>query len=128
MGQTGAGKTRTTTARGADAIDRIVGRRIAARRAALGKSQTVLAAELGVSFQQLQKYESGQNRVSASRLHRIAVALEAPVGAFFPDGPDEEAEPAELTAESRAVLADFDRIPAAPVRRAVARIVAALAA
>ena len=117
--------------READAVDRAVGRRIAARRAALGKSQSALATEVGVSFQQLQKYETGQNRVSASRLHRIALVLGAPVGEFFPeDGaePDEARTPPVLTTEARAVLAAFERIRAAPVRKAVARIVAALAA
>ena len=120
-----------TSPREADAIDRAVGRRIAARRAALGKSQSALASEVGVSFQQLQKYEAGHNRVSASRLHRIAVVLGAPVADFFPDE-GQEARPVDrqpiLTGEARAVLAAFDRIRAAPVRRAVARIVAALAA
>ena len=62
-----------TSPREADAVDRAVGRRIAARRAALGRSQSALASELGISFQQLQKYEAGQNRVSASRLHHIAL-------------------------------------------------------
>lgn len=117
--------------READAVDRAVGRRIAARRTALGRSQSALATELGVSFQQLQKYETGQNRVSASRLHRIALILGAPVADFFPDE-GQEAAPVDrhpiLTTEARAVLAAFERIRAAPVRRAVARIVAALAA
>ena len=120
-----------TSPREADAIDRAVGRRIAARRAALGRSQSALASELGISFQQLQKYEAGQNRVSASRLHRIALLLGAPVGDFFPEEGLETAavdrQPI-LTTEARAVLAAFERIRAAPVRRAVARIVAALAA
>lgn len=118
-------------AREADAVDRAVGRRIAARRAALGKSQSALATEVGVSFQQLQKYEAGQNRVSASRLHRIALSLGVPVAELFPD-PDGEVSRDEaapiLTSEARAVLSAFERIRAAPVRRAVARIVAALAA
>ena len=118
-------------AREADAVDRAVGRRIAARRAALGKSQSALAIEVGVSFQQLQKYEAGQNRVSASRLHRIALSLGVPVADLFPD-PDGEVSRDDaapiLTSEARAVLAAFERIRAAPVRRALARIVAALAA
>lgn len=116
--------------READAVDRAVGRRIASRRAAMGRSQSALAMELGVSFQQLQKYESGQNRVSASRLHRIALILGTPVSDFFPETGEETASADRhpvLTQEARAVLADFDRIRAAPVRRAVARIMAALA-
>lgn len=119
-----------TKTRSADGVDRAVGQRIAQRRAALGWSQTRLATELGVSFQQLQKYESGLNRVSASRLHRIAMALGAPVADFFPEpgrmaGPD-AASP--LSAEARGMLAAFERIRATPVRRAVIRIVEALAA
>lgn len=116
-------------AREADAIDRIVGRRIAGRRAAMGRSQTALAAEIGISFQQLQKYEAGQNRVSASRLHKIALALGAPVADFFPETGDDAATPppAILTPEARSILAAFARIRAAPVRRAVARIVTELA-
>lgn len=123
--------TRTGT-READAVDRAVGRRIAARRAALGRSQSALALDVGVSFQQLQKYEAGLNRVSASRLHRIALVLGVPVADLFPE-PEGETSPVETTPvstrrEADALLADFDRIPTAPVRRAVARIVAALAA
>lgn len=124
--------TRTGT-READAVDRAVGRRIAARRAALGRSQSALALDVGVSFQQLQKYESGLNRVSASRLHRIALVLGVPVADLFPEPeeggtPPVEPPPVPASGEARALLADFDRIPAGPVRRAVARIVAALAA
>jgi len=117
-------------AREADAVDRAVGRRIAAGRAALGRSQSALASDLGISFQQLQKYEAGQNRVSASRLHRIALLLGVRVGDLFPDeAQGAEAEPPPvLTGEARAVLAAFERIRAAPVRKAVARIMAALAA
>lgn len=119
-----------TRPRGADAVDRAVGRRIAERRAALGLSQSALATELGISFQQLQKYEAGLNRVSASRLHRIAVVLGAPVADLFPEpaeGAAERETPPDLTREARAMLTAFERIPTAPVRRAVARIVAALA-
>jgi len=119
------------TPRNADAVDRAVGRRIAARRAALGRSQSALALDLGISFQQLQKYEAGLNRVSASRLHHIALLLAVPVAELFPkpgreDPPYVEPSP-RLSREGRALLAAFERIPAAPVRRAVARIVAALA-
>ncbi|MBN8529315.1 MAG: helix-turn-helix transcriptional regulator [Caulobacterales bacterium] len=119
------------TQRNADAVDRVVGRRIAERRAALGRSQTALAQDLGISFQQLQKYEAGLNRVSASRLHHIARLLGVPVGELFPkperDDPTRPEPPPGLGREGRALLAAFERIPAPPVRRAVTRIVAALA-
>jgi len=64
-------------------IDALVGGRIRARRTALGHSQTELGDAVGVKFQQIQKYESGANRVSASRLWAIAAALDVPVTYFF---------------------------------------------
>jgi len=64
-------------------VDRHVGQRIRQRRRALGLSQGTLAARLGISFQQVQKYERGTNRVSASMLLATARALHAPVAAFF---------------------------------------------
>ena len=74
------------TSREGTPVDAWVGGRIAARRQALGLSQTQLAERVGVSFQQIQKYETGINRISASRLHQIAVALAADPGSFFPAG------------------------------------------
>ena len=65
-------------------IDRHVGARIRDLRLALGMSQETLGGAIGVSFQQVQKYEKGSNRVSASRLWRIGKVLGAPVQAFFP--------------------------------------------
>ena len=60
---------------GRDEVDVYVGARIGLRRSALGLSQTALAQQLGISFQQVQKYETGQNRISASRLHRALERL-----------------------------------------------------
>lgn len=74
-----------------DPIDIHVGRRIRARRVLCGLSQTALGEAIGITFQQMQKYESGANRVSASRLWRCARALDCPVEYFF-DGQD-DAEP-----------------------------------
>ncbi len=68
-----------------DDIDAYVGSRISLRRSAMGLSQTALARELGVSFQQVQKYETGTNRISASRLHRVAMVLGTSVESFFPE-------------------------------------------
>ena len=70
-------------ARAATAIDLHVGERIRLRRRLYGISQETLAEALGVTFQQVQKYERGANRVSASKLYAIALALEIPVGYFF---------------------------------------------
>lgn len=67
-----------------DPQDIEVGRRIRARRLELGLSLNALAAQLELTFQQVQKYESGANRVAASRLIRIAEALQVPPSFFFP--------------------------------------------
>lgn len=64
-------------------VDQHVGALIRVRRKALGISQTELADALGVSFQQVQKYERGSNRVSASKLFEIAQKLDTPLSAFF---------------------------------------------
>ena len=64
-------------------VDGHVGRRIRERRLALGISQEKLGNALGISFQQIQKYEVGTNRVAAGRLWDIAKVLEVDVGYFF---------------------------------------------
>ena len=60
-----------------------IGRRVRERRVAMGLSQSELAEGLGISFQQVQKYESGANRISGSRIWDIATLLRVPVGFFF---------------------------------------------
>jgi len=67
-------------------VDRLVGLRITALRKARGLSQTALGTAVGVTFQQVQKYEKGQNRIGAGRLREIARLLEVPVSAFFEEG------------------------------------------
>jgi transcriptional regulator with XRE-family HTH domain len=67
----------------ADATDRSVGEKIRAQRIVRGLSQTELGNKLGITFQQIQKYEKGSNRVSAGRLKQIAETLEVPVSFFF---------------------------------------------
>jgi len=74
-------------------VDLHVGERIRERRAELGLTQEDLSGALRISYQQIQKYETGANRVSAGRLFEIALALEVSVSYFF-DG-YEGAEPAE---------------------------------
>ena len=119
-----------------DEVDAYVGARIGLRRSALGLSQSALAQQLGISFQQVQKYETGQNRISASRLHRAATVLGTSVETFFP--PVETARGAAddgweslrfitSTADGRTVASDFPLIENRDLRRAVARIVRALA-
>jgi transcriptional regulator with XRE-family HTH domain len=82
--------------RGARAVDLAVARRVRERRAALGMTQQRLAALVGVTYQQLGRYEAGATRVSAGRLHRIAEALGVGVGHFFADVDAEGAGGVEL--------------------------------
>jgi transcriptional regulator with XRE-family HTH domain len=71
-------------------IDTHVGSRIRLRRNMLGMSQEKLGENLGITFQQIQKYEKGTNRVGASRLQAIATILGVPVAFFFEDAPGHE--------------------------------------
>jgi len=66
-------------------LDAEIGRRIRTRRLQFGISQSKLANNLGITFQQVQKYEKGTNRVTAGRLQRIADTLDVPVAFFFDD-------------------------------------------
>lgn len=68
-------------------IDIHVGSRIRLRRTMLGMSQEKLGDSLGITFQQIQKYEKGTNRVGASRLQNISAILSVPVAFFFEDAP-----------------------------------------
>jgi transcriptional regulator with XRE-family HTH domain len=63
--------------------DKEIGLRVRALRLEKGLSQTQLATRIGVTFQQVQKYENGVNRISASRLQRIAELLDVPIPFFF---------------------------------------------
>ena len=66
-----------------NAIDRHVASRLRLRRLEVGLSQTALADALGVTFQQLQKYEGATNRISAGALYQLALTLDVPVQYFF---------------------------------------------
>ena len=68
-------------------IDIHVGSRVRLRRMMLGMSQEKLGEHLGITFQQIQKYEKGTNRIGASRLQAIARVLSVPVAFFFEDAP-----------------------------------------
>lgn len=74
---------RRTEARKPDHLDKAIGERLKEARKLKALSQEQLAAKVGLAFQQVQKYESGANRVSASRLYELAEALDLPVGFFF---------------------------------------------
>src|SRR5580692_6432016 len=112
-------------------VDLHVGARIRMRRRMQGVSQEKLADALGLTFQQVQKYERGANRVSASKLYEIAATLHAPVAYFF-DGladPESEAGGDDRAADEQSVHAFlmtteglelarcFNRIPRGGIRR-----------
>ena len=121
-----------------DPIDVHVGFRIRMRRAWCDMSQGTLAQAIGVTFQQVQKYEKGTNRVSASRLKEIAAVFDVPPAYFFEDMPDREGiarippVDGELTdflstAEGLALNRAFARIEDKTVRRRFASLVKSLA-
>lgn len=94
-------------------VDLHVGGRIRTRRKLLGVSQEVLAHDLGLTFQQVQKYERGANRVSASKLYEIAKSLQCGIGHFFDGLPDPASASAELLADSgqEVMIHDFLMTP-----------------
>ena len=118
--------------------DVYVGSRVRMRRKMLGLSQEKLGDKLGITFQQIQKYEKGTNRVGASRLQAMANAMEVPVSYFFPDateaaqgGMQEERAAFMMdfmsTAEGLELSRAFMRIRDSKVRRKIIELVRALA-
>jgi transcriptional regulator with XRE-family HTH domain len=122
-------------------IDRHVGSRVRMRRMLAGVSQEKLGEALGLTFQQVQKYEKGANRISASRLQQIAKMLEVPVAFFFegaPSGDAPEGGFADMaattyvsdflsTTEGVQLTKAFVRIKSARVRRRLVDLVEAIA-
>jgi len=109
-----------------------VGQRIRARRMAKGISQTELGRILGVTFQQVQKYEKGVNRVGAGRLVRVAEALEVPVSFFFGATDSGSQDTRAIlgfldSSYSLRLLRAFSRIPQNEVQRAVVDLVERIA-
>jgi len=90
-------------------IDVHVGSRVRLRRTMQGMSQEKLGDALGITFQQIQKYEKGTNRIGASRMQQIAAALKVPVSFFFEDAPAPEGIVAAGMAEAGATsyVVDF---------------------
>ncbi|MFQ5347959.1 MAG: helix-turn-helix domain-containing protein [Rhodothalassiaceae bacterium] len=105
-----------------DPIDAQVGARARAARMLAGLSQQEFAGRLGISFQQLQKYETGADRISASRLYRMAVILEMPVDDFFAD-PDRAPMPDLGRRESLELVRAFHKVGSRPVRDLLRRLV-----
>ncbi|WP_372353434.1 helix-turn-helix domain-containing protein [Rhizobium sp. BT-226] len=124
-----------------DVIDVEVGSRIRLQRKVKGMTQQALAAALGITFQQVQKYEKGSNRVGASRLSDIAQALDVPVSYFFAgsqaateDGTDPQSrreidEVALFLTSNDGVNLNraFMKIPSPAVRQKVVSLVKSLA-
>ncbi len=107
-------------------VDHHVGRRIRQRRNALGMSQAKLGKALAISFQQVQKYETGIDRVAAGRLWVIAAALDVEVAYFFagsPAEPESTAAPAGAPQQRAALVRDFPRISSSGTRSAILRLV-----
>ncbi len=80
---------RTTAKDGPHPIDVHVGSRVRVRRTLMGLNQTQLGEKLGITFQQIQKYERGFNRISASRIYQLSQILDVPVSFFFDELVDE---------------------------------------
>ena len=118
-----------------------VGNRIRLRRNMLGLSQERLGESLGITFQQIQKYEKGTNRVGASRLQQISEVLQVPVSFLFDGGPSgvasteysaESVSPAYIadflaTSEGLALTRAFTRIPDSKLRRSIVDLVEQIA-
>src|SRR5271156_4895290 len=85
-------------------IDKYVGSRLRMRRLMLDMSQTAIADALGLTFQQVQKYEKGTNRIGASRLQHISQIVQVPVPFFFEGGP---AAPGLGPSASASYVTDF---------------------
>jgi transcriptional regulator with XRE-family HTH domain len=118
-------------ARAVQAMDRLVAHQLRHRRLTLGLSQEQLAQRLNVSYQQIQKYETGLNRISAGRLAQIAAALGVPVSAFFPaaQGAQPQAEEVSDTArQTLELVRNFAAISDAGVREGIASLARVLAA
>lgn len=122
-------------------VDLHVGARIRMRRRLQGVSQEKLAEALGLTFQQVQKYERGANRVSASKLYEIAAMLKAPIGYFFDgladpaaDIGEDELQPSDerlvhaflMTSEGLELARCFTQVPRGRVRRRLLELIRAL--
>jgi transcriptional regulator with XRE-family HTH domain len=122
-------------------VDKYVGSRVRMRRIMLGMSQEKLGEALGLTFQQVQKYEKGTNRVGASRIQQISEILQVPVSFLFEGGPSgapstegysEGTSPSYVsdflaTSEGLALTRAFTRITDAKLRRSIVELVEQIA-
>ncbi|SCB57988.1 Transcriptional regulator, contains XRE-family HTH domain [Rhizobium aethiopicum] len=105
-----------------DPVDIIVGRNIRQLRAIRRVSQLELGEALGLTFQQIQKYEKGTNRVSASKLHQIAVFLNVEISALFEGTGISEFGRIELSPDAYALALSYDKLNSAAGKEAVKTI------
>jgi transcriptional regulator with XRE-family HTH domain len=124
-----------------DPTDKYVGSRVRMRRMMLSMSQEKLGDALGLTFQQVQKYEKGTNRISASRLQQMCNILQVPVSFFFEGAPppgghrggmNEAVSPAYVaeflgTVDGLALIKAFMRIKSATLRRHIVELVQQIA-
>jgi len=114
-------------------VDKHVGSRIRMRRMMLGMSQEKLADGLGVTFQQVQKYEKGRNRIGAGRLQHISHILQIPVPFFFEGSPQGDApSPAYVsdflaTTDGLALIEAFLQIKEPTLRQRIVELVEEIA-
>jgi transcriptional regulator with XRE-family HTH domain len=121
-----------------NAIDVHVGGRLRTRRIEINMSQQILGSHLGLTFQQIQKYEKGVNRIGASRLQQIGKILEVPAGYFFEGAPGGwQAGDAWTTnrfleflgtRDGQALIVSFSKIRDLTLRRSIVDLVDRLAA
>jgi len=116
-----------------DPVDRTIGRNVRVYRVAKGLSQSDLANQLGISFQQLQKYEKGTNRIGSGRLLKIAQILNVDIAAFF-EGCGERAELKTVGAfdelakpDSLRLIQAFAEIDNLQIRRCLVQLVETVA-
>lgn len=121
-----------------DPIDKHVGARVRMRRLMLDMSQTKLADAIGLTFQQVQKYEKGTNRMGSSRLQQVANILQVPVTFLFDGAPGQTRidgkapSPAYVndflaTSDGLALVRSFARIKSAKLRRCIVNMVEGIA-
>jgi transcriptional regulator with XRE-family HTH domain len=122
-------------------IDKHVGSRVRMRRMMLGMSQEKLGDALSLTFQQVQKYEKGSNRIGASRLQQISLILQVPVSFFFEGAPpppgretgfEDAPSPAYVTdflatSDGLTLVKAFMRIPNSKLRRRIVELVEEMA-
>lgn len=120
-------RRRQVSVDGPDPVDVHVGAKVRERRVMLGMSQTSLATKIGLTFQQVQKYERGANRVSASMMWRMAEVLDVPISYFF-DGLERNKPAGQPDQWDPAVLRLARRIRTLPmaVRNSLASLVGSL--